>query len=126
MPLLRGPDVPGFVLPRTFPGETRPTRVLGLTGPVLYHRIQNRAVRSFSSFFDGVWSSPVAGDLTDGGFAGLSVVGWFPLAGFPYSCDILRAERPVNVLYEFRDAGAKSGWLDTSNERVGEGKEDVR
>jgi hypothetical protein len=109
-----------------FTGETRPSRVLEMTGPVLYHGIQNRASFAFSSFFDGVWGSPVAGYLTDGGFSGLSVVGWFPVAEFSYYYDILRSERPVHVLYEFRDAGASSGYLrrvglGTSTEPIGEG-----
>lgn len=109
-----------------FTGETRPSRVLEMTGPVLHHGIQNRATFAFSSFFDGVWSSPVAGYLTDGGFAGLSVVGWFPVAEFSYYYDILRSERPIHVLYEFRDAGASSGYLrrvglGTSTEPIGEG-----
>lgn len=109
-----------------FTGEARPTRVLEMVGPVLYHGIQNRAVFAFSSVFDGVWASPVAGYLTDGGFAGLSVAGWFPLAEFTFYYDILRSERPVHVQYEFRDSGVSSGYLSlvglgTSTEPVGEG-----
>lgn len=109
-----------------FPGETRPSRVLEMTGPVLHHGIQHRAVFAFTSAFDGVWSSPVAGYLTDGGFAGMSVAGWFPLAEFSYYYDILRSERPIHLLYEFRDAGATSGYLrrvglGTSVEQIGEG-----
>lgn len=74
----------------------------------------------------GIWTSPVAGYLSDGGFAGLSVAGWFPLAEFSYYYDILRSERPVHVLYEFRDSGATSGYLrrvglGTSIEQIGEG-----
>lgn len=112
-----------------FTGETRPSRVLEMTGPVLYHGIQNRATFAFSSFFDGVWTSPVAGYLTDGGFSGLVVTGWFPLAEFSYYYDILRSERPVHVFYEFRDAGATSGYLrrvglGTSTEQIGEGPSD--
>lgn len=109
-----------------FSGSTRPSRVLEMAGPVLYHGIQSRALFSFSTAFDGVWSSPVAGYLADHGFAGTSVVGWFPLAEFSYYYDVLRAERPVHVLYEFRDAGVRSGYLrrvglGTSVEPVGEG-----
>lgn len=109
-----------------FTGETRPSRVLEMTGPVLYHGIQNRASFAFSSSFDGDWASPVAGYLTDGGFSGLSVVGWFPLAEFSYYYDILRSERPIHILYAFRDAGASSGYLSrvglgTSTEPIGEG-----
>jgi hypothetical protein len=112
-----------------FTGETRPSRVLEMTGPVLHHGIQNRAVFAFNPFFDGVWSSPVAGYLTDGGFSGLSVAGWFPLAEFSYYYDILRSERPVHVLYEFREGGATSGYLrtvglGTSVEQIGEGPSD--
>ncbi len=88
--------------------------------------IQNRALFAFSSFFDGVWSSPVAGYLTDGGFSGLSVAGWFPVAEFSYYYDIVRSERPIHVMYEFRDAGASNGYLrrvglGTSTEPIGEG-----
>ena len=109
-----------------FPGATRPSRVLELTGPVLHHGIQNRATFAFDPQFDGVWSSPVAGYITDGGFSGLSVVGWFPLAEFPYYYDIVRAERPVHVQYEYRDAGSTTGYLrlvglGTSTEPLGEG-----
>jgi hypothetical protein len=52
-----------------FAGETRFSRVLDMAGPVLFHGIQNHALFAFSSFFDGVWTSPVAGYLTDGGFS---------------------------------------------------------
>lgn len=109
-----------------FPGETRPSRVLELTGPVLYHGIQNRALFAFSPSFNGAWSSPVAGYLTSGGFSGLSVTGWFPLAEFSYYYDIVRSEKPVHVLYEFRESGASSGYLrrvglGTSTEPIGEG-----
>ena len=109
-----------------FTGETRPSRVLEMTGPVLYHGIQNRAIFAFSSFFKGIWQTPVAGYLTDGGFSGLSVAGWFPVGEFSYYYDIIRSERPIHVLYEFRDAGASSGYLrrvglGTSTEPIGEG-----
>jgi hypothetical protein len=109
-----------------FTDETRPSRLLEMVGPVQYHGIQNRASFAFSSYFDGIWSSPVAGYLTDGGFAGLSVVGWFPVAEFSYYYDILRSERPIHVLYDFRDTGASSGYLrrvglGTSTEPIGEG-----
>jgi hypothetical protein len=112
-----------------FTGETRPSRVLRMTGPVQYHGIQNRAVFAFSSSFDGVWSNPVAGYLTNAGYAGLVVAGWFPLAEYPYYYDILRSESPINVIYEFRDQGAISGYLrevglGTSTERIGEGPSD--
>lgn len=109
-----------------FPGETRPSRVLEMAGPVMYHGIQNRATFAFSRAFDGVWAEPVVGHLTEGGFAGLSVVGWFPLAEFSIYYDVLRSERPVHVSYEFRDADARTGYLrqvglGTSTEPVGEG-----
>lgn len=112
-----------------FAGETRPTRVLEMKGPVLYHGIQNRASFAFSSAFSGVWSDPVVAYLTDGGFAGLSIAGWFPVSEFSYYYDIVRAERPINVFYEFREYGATAGYLrqlglGTSNERVGEGPSD--
>jgi hypothetical protein len=107
-----------------FPGETRPSRVLEMTGPVLYHGIQNHAFFAFNPFFDGVWTTPVAGYLTDGGYSGLSVVGWFPLAEYSYYYEILRNERPVQVIYDFRDAGATSGYLSmvglgTSSAQIG-------
>ena len=112
-----------------FTAETRPSRVLDMAGPVLFHGIQNHALFAFSSYFDPVWSNPVVGYLTDGGFSGLSVVGWFPVAEFSYYYDILRNERPVQALYEFRDAGATSGYLrkvglGTSTEPIGEGPSD--
>ena len=112
-----------------FPGETRPTRLLDMAGPVLFHGIQNHAFFSFSSFFDGVWTAPVAGYLTDSGFSGRSVVGWFPIGEFSYYYDILRNERPVQVLYEFSNAGETSGYLSkvglgTSTEPIGEGPSD--
>jgi hypothetical protein len=113
-----------------FTGETRRTRVLELLGPVLYHGIQNRATFAFSSSFDGVFSSPVAGYLTaPGGYTGLSIAGWFPVAEYSFYYDIVRSERPVHVLYEFRDAGASSGYLrrlglGTSVEQLGEGPTD--
>jgi hypothetical protein len=112
-----------------FPGETRPSRLLEITGPILFHGIQNRAFFSFDPSFDGVWSNPVVGYLTDGGFAGLSVAGWFPLAEYSYYYDILRSEKPVNVIYEFRDPGVTSGYLrrlglGTSTEQIGEGPSD--
>jgi hypothetical protein len=112
-----------------FTGETRVERVLELTGPVMYHGIQNRALFAFSSSFNN-FSSPVAGYLTSaGGYSGLSVVGWFPLSEYSYYYDIVRSERPVHVLYEFRDAGASSGYLrklglGTSVEQLGEGPTD--
>lgn len=108
-----------------FSGETRPTRLLEMTGPVLFHGIQNRANFAFNPAFDGIWTNPVAGFLTAGGFSGLSVVGWFPLAEFAYYYEILRNEKSVHVLYNFRDAGASSGYLSrvglgTSAESIGE------
>lgn len=107
-----------------FSGETRPSRVLEMTGPVLYHGIQNRANFAFNPAFDGVWANPVAGYLTQGGFSGLSVVGWFPLAEFSYYYDILRSEKIIHVVYNFRDPGASSGYLSrvglgTSTESIG-------
>jgi hypothetical protein len=113
-----------------FTSETRRTRVLELIGPVLYHGIQNRALFAFSNSFDGAFSSPVVGYLTaPGGYAGFSIAGWFPVAEFSYYYDIVRSERPVHVLYEFRDAGASSGYLrklglGTSVEQLGEGPTD--
>jgi hypothetical protein len=94
-----------------FPEETRPSRVLEMTGAVQFHGIQNHALFAFDPAFDGIWPNPVAGYLTDGGFAGLSVVGWFPLAEYSYYYEILRSERPVQVIYEFSVAGATSGYL---------------
>jgi hypothetical protein len=103
-------------------------RVLEMAGPVLYHDIQNHAVFAFASYFNiPVWNEPVAGYLTGGGTVqGLSVIGWFPVAEFSDYYDILRSERPVHVFYEFRDAGAMSGYLKkvglgTSTEPIGEG-----
>jgi hypothetical protein len=112
-----------------FTRETRPSRVLELTGPVLHHGIQNRALFAFDPQFDEVWSSPVAGYITDGGFSGLSVVGWFPLAEFSYYYDIVRAEHPVHVVYENREPGSTTGYLrlvglGTSTEPIGEGPSD--
>ena len=112
-----------------FTGETRPTRVLAMTGPVLYHGIQNKATFAFTSAFDGVWASPVAGYLTNGGYAGLSIAGWFSLAEYTYYYDILRSESPINVIYEFREFGATSGYLrqlglGTATEQIGEGPSD--
>lgn len=68
----------------------------------------------------------MAGYLTDGGFSGLSVVGWFPLAEYSYYYEISRAERPVQVIYEFSVAGAGSGYLSlvglgTSAAQIGHG-----
>jgi hypothetical protein len=37
-----------------FKGETRPSHVLELTGPVLHHGIRNRALFAFDPQFDGV------------------------------------------------------------------------
>lgn len=107
-------------------GETRVSRVLELTGPVLHHGIQNRALFAFDPQFDGIWISPVAGFIVDGGFSGLSVAGWFPLVEFTYYYDIVRAERPVHVHYEYRDASSTTGYLrsvglGTSIEPIGEG-----
>lgn len=111
---------------KRFTGETRFIRILEMTGPVLHHGIQNRAIFAFNTFFDGVWSNPVAGYLTDGGFDGLSVVGWFPVSEFPYYYDIVRSERPVFVKYALRDSGVTSSYLrmvglGTSTEELGEG-----
>lgn len=109
-----------------FPGETRISRLLELVGPVLYHGIQNRATFAFNTFFEGTWGSPVAGYLTDGGFDGLSVVGWFPVREFSTYYDIVRSERPVFVKYALRESGTGSGYLSTvglgtSTEEIGEG-----
>jgi hypothetical protein len=109
-----------------FPGETRPSRVLEMVGPVLTHGIQNHAMFAYNPFFDGVWTNPVAGYLTDGGFSGLSVVGWFSLAEYTYYYEILRSERPIQVIYDFRDAAATSGYLSmvglgTSSAQIGHG-----
>ena len=109
-----------------FPGATRASRVLEMTGPVQFHGIQNHATFAFDPSFDGVWTNPVAGYLTDGGFSELSVVGWFPLAEYSYYYEILRAERPVQVIYEFSVAGASSGYLSlvglgTSAAQIGHG-----
>lgn len=112
-----------------FTGETRPTRILSMKGPVLYHGIQHRVSLAFSAAFNGPWDEPVVGYVTDGGFDGLSIVGWFPLPEFSYYYDIVRSERPVNVTYEFRENGATAGYLrqlgiGTSNEQLGEGPSD--
>ena len=114
-----------------FTNENRFERVIEMTGPVLYHNIQNRALFTFSTFFNGIASVPSAncGYLTDGGFSGLAVVGWFPVAEFPYYYDIIRNERPIQVRYEFRVSGATSGYLrlvglGTSTEPTGEGPSD--
>jgi len=113
-----------------FSGETRLTRVLEMTGPVLFHGIQNHALFAFVSSFNGfAGQNPVAGYPVDGGFSGLSVTGWFPVAEFSYYYDILRNERPVQVLYEFRDASVTSGYLSQvglgmSTEPIGEGPSD--
>lgn len=109
-----------------FTGETRLSRVLKMTGPVQHHGIQNRAIFAFNSRWDGVWPNPVAGHLVDGGYSGLSLVGYFPVAEFQYYYDIVRSERPVHVSYEFRESGASSGYLrrvglGTSTEPIGEG-----
>jgi hypothetical protein len=109
-----------------FRGETRPSRVLELTGPVLDRGGQNRALFAFDPQFDGDWSSPVAGYITDGDSSGLSLVGWFPLAEFSYYYDIARAERPIHVHYEYREEGSTTGYLrmvglGTSVEPIGEG-----
>ena len=110
-------------------GEPKPSRVLEMTGPVLYHGIQNKALFAFTPGFGGTWTTPVAGYLTDGGFSGLTAVGWFPLVEYSYYYEILQTERPVQVIYEFRDAGATSGYLKeiglgTSLEQIGEGPTD--
>ena len=110
-------------------GETRVSRLLELVDPVLHHGIQNRAAFAYNTTFDGVWDNPDAGYLTDGGFDGLSVVGWFPVREFGTYYDIVRSERPVSVTYAFRESGARSGYLSavglgTSTEEIGEGPSD--
>jgi hypothetical protein len=112
-----------------FTGETRRSRVLQMTGPVLSQGIQNFASFNFSSSYDGVWDDPIAGFLSDGGTPSLFVLGWFPVAEFPYYYDILRSERPVHVTYVFRNDGATYGYLrmvglGTSHEEIGEGPSD--
>lgn len=107
-------------------GQTRPSRVLKMTGPVLYHGIQNRATFGFHPSFGGTWGSPVAGYVSNPGYAGLSVVGWFPLQEFEYYYDILRSEKPLHVIYELRDPDAYVGYLrevglGTATEPIGEG-----
>lgn len=108
------------------PGETRPARALRMVGPVQYHGIQNRAIFAFSTQFNGIWPNPSAGYVTDLGYVGLSVAGWFPLGEFSYYYDILRSEKPVYVTYEYRESGSGSGYLrkvglGTSVEPIGEG-----
>lgn len=107
-------------------GITRPNRLLRMTGPVLYHGIQNRAAFGFSPSFGGTWGSPVAGYLTNPNYAGLSLVGWFPLSEFEYYYDILRSEKPLHVFYEMREPGTYVGYLSqvglgTGAEPIGEG-----
>lgn len=107
-------------------GPAQPSRLLEMAGPVAYHGIRDRAAFHFSPAFDGAWSSPVAGYLTEVGYTGRSIVGWFPLAEFAVYYDILRSERPVHVSYEFSDGGARTGYLrrvglGTSTEPIGEG-----
>ena len=64
-----------------FPGATRASRVLEMTGPVQFHGIQNHATFAFDPSFDGVWTNPVAGYLTDGGFSGIVGGGMVPVGG---------------------------------------------
>jgi hypothetical protein len=108
--------------------ETTLSRVLELTSPPMFHNIRNHASFAFSTSFEHVWNEPVAGYL--GILAGgLSIVGWFPLAEYGYYYDILRSEKPVHVLYEFKEGNATAGYLSqlglgTSFEQVGEGPSD--
>jgi len=88
-----------------FPGETRPSRTLDMTGPVQEHGIQNHALFAFNSFFDGIWPNPVAGYISyPGGYNGLTLVGWFPLSEYSYYYEILRAEKPIQVIYDYTGA----------------------
>lgn len=85
-----------------FPGETRPSRVLDMSGPVLTHGIQNHALFAFNPFFDGIWTTPVAGYISyPGGYNGLTVVGWFPLNEYSYYYEILRQQTAVQVIYDY-------------------------
>ena len=112
-----------------FSTGTRRERMLELIGPTLYHGITQRASFAFSTAFDAdIWGAPVVGFADNSGYS-FTIVGWFPVAEFSYYYDIVRNERPVNVIYEFRDTGATSGYLSrlglgTSMERVGEGPSD--
>lgn len=85
-----------------FPGETRPSRVLDMTGPILTHGIQNHALFGFDPFFDGVWATPVAGYISyPGGYNGLTLVGWFPLYEYEYYYEILREQTGLQVIYDY-------------------------
>lgn len=107
-------------------GNTVPNRLLKMTGPVLYHGIQNRAIFAFHPNFSGTWGSPVAGYVSNPGYTGLVVVGWFPLGEYQVYYDILRSEKPLHVIYELRDPEAYTGYLrevglGTATEPIGEG-----
>ena len=103
-------------------------RVLEMRGPALYHGIRNKAVFAFSSAFN-TFTEPVAGFIQAEITGGFFVVGWLPVLEFAYYYDILRSERPVNVLYELRERDASTGYLrkvglGTSTEPIGEGPSD--
>lgn len=110
------------------PVRAQRERVLRLVGPVLYHGIQNKATIAFSDSFNS-FNANTVGYLSNGGFDGLSVVGWFPTAEFDYWYDIARAEAPLHVEYAFRESGATDGYLrslglNTGIEPIGEGPAD--
>lgn len=104
-------------------------RALHMVGPLQYHGIQNKAIFVFSDQFNS-FNADAAGYVSDGGFDGLTVVGWFPRHEFGDYYDIVRAESPVSVEFFLRDAGAYSGYartvgLNTGAEPVGEGPADT-
>jgi hypothetical protein len=104
--------------------------LLELIGPVQAHGIQNKALISFATHFNGsVWSSPSVGYLSNPNYAGFRIAGWFPTSEFNYYYDIVRSERPVHVIYELRESGSATGYLSklglgTGAEVIGEGPSD--
>lgn len=66
---------------------------------------RNRARFVFSADIDGSHAAPV-GYMTDGGAAGLSLIGWLPIRAFEVYRVIIESGVPLRVHYETRDGGA--------------------
>lgn len=111
------------------PVVTRRDRILEVVSVPQFHGIVERAVLTFSTFWDNWSGTPVVGYYNNSNPYQPVVVGWLPSSEYAFWYEVLRAEKPLTFFYDITPIGGVSYvgkmTLGSSTEPTGEGPSDV-